>query len=399
MKAHLRLLFYTLLILASSAAKAESLAIETDASSEIIETRLDKADVQQSSRFIITLKNGKTFELDATPNREDMKAALGLNMPEKLKQQILARGGTIEDVDPLKPFDSLSAANKNKFLEMRAMFLSGAARILSSGKVVMGAGSLVGEGLSFVKAKAYNGVVAAVKTTTGKQLSPSDYVYKKRGFDQRSDEAIAAALRGLDYKLWSQAPLVIESNEFGVSLSIGIVAESGVLRKGIGGAEELGFSLAFNKTSKSFVFELFHNSEAYDNSKAALSVVGVVGKAGVTMARRNGAETLNGSSFYPPAVPGYSTSSSDYFSAGLSSSIGLPPPPLADLLTVTNKSERRHLIRVTVSPVVKGYVRIQFGDVKGSIRIVTLKFVNAAKLVMEKVYLRGRSYCGPVFGA
>ncbi|WP_374032276.1 hypothetical protein [Bdellovibrio bacteriovorus] len=48
----------------------------------------------------------------------------------------------------------------------------------------------------------------------------------------RSQQAVQSILRGLDYKLWSQAPLVIDSNEFGLSVSAGILAEAGVLRKG-----------------------------------------------------------------------------------------------------------------------------------------------------------------------
>src|SRR5690606_22530784 len=126
-----------------------------------------------------------------------------------------------------------------------------------------------------------------------------------------------------------------------------------------------------------FVFEIFHNSEKFDNTKAAISVVGVVGKLGMTLGRREGVETLRGTSFYPPAIPGYNSSSQDFFAAGLSSSLGFPPPPLADFLTFSNSFERNVWIRITISPITKGFVRIQVGDIRGSFRLVGMKFAGA----------------------
>ncbi|WII71261.1 hypothetical protein QJS83_12395 [Bdellovibrio sp. 22V] len=354
---------------------------------EVEERVLDEAKVAQKEKTLIRLSEGKVFEFDSFPDREEMKAALGLKLPEKVKQQILAHGGSIEEANPLEAYENLPEDRKQKFQEMRLHFLANAARILNTTKFVFGAGSLVGDGFSFVKIK--------VKKAFGKESEQTEKV--KRTFNERSHQAVQAVLKGIDYKLWSQAPLVIDSNEFGVSVSAGIVAETGVVRKGAGGAEEVGLSFAFNKKSKAFVFEIFHNSEHFDNTKAAVSVIGVVGKAGMLMGRRNGAETLKGHSFYPPAIPGYSVSSPEFFSAGFSSSLGFPPPPLADLLTFTNRFERNSLIRITVSPVVKGFVRVQIGDVKGSMRLVAMRFVDVYRAISDKVHMAGRRSCGPVF--
>ncbi len=349
---------------------------------------LEPAQVVAQEQVEIRLKNGRTFVLPAVPDREEMKAALGLKLPDEVKAQILKHGGSVEEVDPLEPYSTLTDERRQKFQEMRLMFLSNAARILNSTKFVFGVGSLVGDGFSFVKTK-------TMQVFGKKEIEVTSAA--QRTFNERSHAAIQQVLKGIDYKLWSQAPLVIESNEFGVSVSVGLLAETGILRKGGGGAEEVGLSLAYNKTGRGFVFEIYHNSEKFDNTKAAVSVVGVVGKAGLSLGRRSGTETLKGSSFYPPAVPGYSASSSDYFSAGVSSSLGLPPPPLADFLTFTNTFERNALIRVTVSPVVKGYVRIQFGDVRGSVRLVAMRFVDVYRAISDKVLLAGRRACGPVF--
>ncbi len=370
------------------ASQVDSLSqIET----EVEQKNLEPAELfQDKDKIQIRLSETKVFEVDAVPNVEEMKAALGLIMPEKVKAQILARGGVIEDVDPMQSFNQLSDEQKSRFQESRLVFLKNAARILSSTKFVLGAGSLVGDGLSFVKIK--------VKQAFGKEVETSEKV--RRSFGERSNQAVQSALKGIDYKLWSQAPMVIDSSEFGLSLSLGIVAETGVQKKGGGGAEEIGISLAMNKKSKAFVFEIFHKSEKFDNTKAAISVLGVVGKAGMTMGSRNGAETMKGSSFYPPAVPGYSSASPEFFSAGFSSSLGFPPPPLADLMTFTNKFERHTWIRVTVSPVVKGFVRVQFGDVRGSVTLVAMRFVDVFRAISDKVVhvvgMKGRR-CGAVF--
>lgn len=384
MKNAVRLLILSLFLLgAGSMSWAEDSIVET----ELEERILDKAQVAQQERTEIRLSDGRVFELDRIPEREQMKEALGLKLPEKVKEQILARGGSIEEVDPLSPYESLPAERKQKFQEMRLMFLTNAARILNSTKFVFGAGSLVGDALSFVKIKTLQVFGKKVEATSATQ----------RTFNQRSHQAVQEVLKGIDYKLWSQAPLVIDSNEFGVSVSAGLLAETGILRKGGGGAEEVGISLAFNKTSRAFVFEIFHNSENFDNTKAAISVIGLVGKAGLTLGRREGAATLKGSSFYPPAVPGYSTSSAEFFSAGLSSSLGLPPPPLADLLTFTNQFERNALIRVTVSPLVKGFVRLEIGNLQGAARLVAMRFVDVYRAISDKVLMTGRRSCGPVF--
>lgn len=342
-----------------------------------------------AEKILIKVADKHTFEIDTAPNVEEMKAALGLILPEKVKAEILARGGVIEDVDPLEAYNQLNDEQKAKFHEARLHFLSNAARILSSSRLVLGAGSLVGDAFSFVKVK--------VKKALGKEVEAGEKV--RRTFSERSYQAVQSALKGIDYKLWSQAPMLIDSNEFGLSLSLGVVAETGVMKRGGGGAEELGISLAVNKTNRAFVFEIFHNSERFDNTKAAISVLGVVAKAGMTMGHREDARTLKGSSFYPPAVPGYSTASAEFFSAGFSSSLGLPPPPLADLLTFTNKFERHIWIRVTVSPMVKGFVRVQFGDVRGSMKLVAMRFVDVLHAISDKVVrLAGKNRrCSAVF--
>lgn len=387
------LLTVALVTLFSGYSHAEETPETNPIETEVVESVLDKAKISaKGDRYRIEVAPGVAFEVDQNPNIEKMRESLGLNIPEKVKQQIIARGGTIEVVDPLESFNHLGEEQKAKFHQTRLVFLSGIARILHKTQFVLGAGSVVGDGLSWIKVHAKRAVGVEAQAEAK----------EKRTFRERSRLAVQGILQGIDYKLWSQAPLLIDSNEFGLSASVGVLAETGVLRKGGGGAEELGLSFAYNKQSRAFVFEIFHNSEKFDNTKAAVSVIGVVGKLGLSMAHKDqGFETrtMRGSSFYPPAVPGFSSNGSDMFVAGASTSLGLPPPPLADLLTFTNHYDRNALIRVTISPLVKGYVRIQFGDVKGSIGLVAARFVDVYHAISEKVRRSGRKACGPIFAS
>ncbi|WP_413293588.1 hypothetical protein ACLSU7_00645 [Bdellovibrio sp. HCB185ZH] len=384
-KTLLLLLLTSLLILNYVPALAGDEGIET----EVIESTLEPAKVAQTDKTYIRLSDTKIFELDSTPDRESMREALGLKIPEKLQKQILAKGGSVEEVDPLAPYESLSAEQKEKFKVMRIHFLTGAARILNASKFAIGAGSLVGDGFSFVKVKVKSAFVKGIDSTPKEKIT----------FAERSHQATNALLRGIDYKLWSQAPLVMESNEFGISIAAGLLAESGIMRRGAGGIEEVGINLGFNKSSKAFVFEIFHNSEKFESTKGAFTVFGLVGKAGLMISRRNGPQNQKGSAFYPPMLPAYSMSSSEYFTAGFSSSLGFPPPPFSDVMMYTNKFESHSLIRITVSPIVKGFIRMEVGDVRGSLKLITLRFVDAFKAVAERVRLRGRPACSSVFSS
>lgn len=106
---------------------------------------------------------------------------------------------------------------------------------------------------------------------------------------------------------------------------------------------------------------------------------------------------MKGSTFYPPAVPMFSSTSPELFVTGFSSSLGFPPPPLGDLMTFTNKFERNSLIRVTVSPFVRGFVRLEFGSFAGSLRLVTMKFVGAYEAISSKIHSMRAPNCAGIF--
>ncbi|MFP5519081.1 MAG: hypothetical protein ACLGGX_04210 [Bdellovibrionia bacterium] len=360
-------------------------------SNELIESELNKAQVlKQRDKLIIKVKD-QELRLDLVPQVEEMKTAMGLKLPESIVKEYEARGEALPEIDPLADFKKLPPEKQQEFIEQRKLFLTQAARILVQTEYAMGAGSLIGDAFTFVKVR--------TKKLFGVESEPR---LAPPAFKERSRLIAERMLQNIDYKLWSQAPLVIDSNEYGVQLAAGIVAVQGVRDHGGGGGEFLGLSVAYNKTNRALVFEISHVSDVFDHSKAAVGVVGINGFAGILMARRDSAnpvETLKGHTFYPPALPAYSSVGPAFFSAGLSTSIGLPPPPLADLLTWTDTFERRALLRITVSPVMKGFVRVYVGDVGGTVKIMAFRVIDVLKELAKKVLPLQRRSCSRVFAS
>jgi len=384
-----------LLIIMNLTLGTQSAFAEDDDTLELQQAELSQVTTTENSGDLMIKASDKlVYEIEAVPNFEHMKQALGLIIPDNVRERILLHGGTITDVNPMAGYEGLSAEKKEHFQKTRMMFLSNVARALNATKFVFGAGSIVGDSFRFIK--------KSVKAAFGKKTDDSALSKEKIGFSERSQRAVQATLQALDYKLWNQAPLLLDSNEFGVSASLGIMVENGILSSGVGGSEELGLSFAYNKTNKAFVFEIYHNSEKYSYTPAIVTAVGVLMKAGPQFGNRdlnNPTRAMTGVSFYPPSMPGYSSTGADYFSAGFSSSIGFPPNPIVDMLTYTNKYQRNSIIRITISPVMTGYVRMYIGNIPGSIKIVLMRVVGIFQFVSEKAQqiLIRRNSCQAIF--
>ena len=353
------------------------------------EHRLDTVQMGvERDELRIGIAEGRSVSVEATPDLEKMKAALGLTVSDEVRVKIEAAGGQVVEADPMEAYRRLSPENKVLFEQTRRQYLVQAGRVLDKMDGALGAGILIGDSVQFVKRQA----MRVVK----KPLTPQEKIEKQA----RKTAIIQSILQGLDYKLWSQAPLVIQANEFGLQASVGVIGLSGFLKKGGGGLEEIGLSLAFNKQNKAFVFEIFHSSERFDHSAMPALNIGINGKAGMLMVSRDlqdPTRAMKGSTFYPPAFPGSSGAGPELFTAGMSSGVGFPPPPLADFLTFTNKFERNTVIRVTVSPMVKGFVRVQLGDVKTSAKLITYRFVDIYNAIRNKVIQYNRASCQRVF--
>ncbi|MCE3010600.1 MAG: hypothetical protein LW875_08305, partial [Proteobacteria bacterium] len=204
----------------------------------------------------------------------------------------------------------LSDSEKQDFQKHRLEFLKKSAQSLSSVRYGLGLGAITKDKILFWRDK-------------------SDE--KKLSFGDRSTYITQFVLSSIDRQLWSQAPLVARATEFGVNASLGLGAEGGVMNKGFGGQFDIGISFGFNRESKSFVFQIYQNLEKFNSTKmGAMGYLGVAGKLGIMISNRTPGEAtkpLSGSTFYPPGVPAYFSETPHMFSSGMSSGLGLPPPP------------------------------------------------------------------------
>lgn len=328
------------------------------------EQSLDEAVLQATSEKIqITLKNGMTYEVPA-------QAVSG---------------------DDLKPFQSLSVDQQAAFKERRLKFLAGMARILNATKLALGAGSLVGKTLSFAKNATLKAVGREVEVKTDSAT-----------FKERSRRVVQALLNAFDHQLWAQAPLLVSANEYGLSASVAVIGVAGYREHGFGGIQELGVSFAYNREQKAMVFELFHTSEKFHAGEPFSAVLGVAPKVGVMINKQNGAESLQkkGTAHGVPVLPAYFSSGADNLTLNGMLTLGLPPTPLSDILPgFATHFEKNTLLRVTVSPLVKGYIRLEVGDVRGTLMALKTDFISVWQALGRRIQALRFGTCGRVFAA
>ncbi len=324
------------------------------------------------------------------PDVDVMRAALGLEIPEDTKEEIRKAGGIVPNpVDPLEAYNELNTQEKLEFEHTRLMISRSVARALHHSQGLIFTGSLISNSLSYAKAKLF-----------GKEWNPT-----KEAWAQKKQRVIEGIIRSLNYTLFYQAPLVLKRNEFGVVGSIGGIGLAGSFHHGRGGLAELGFSLGYNSKTRALVFQVLINPEKFKNTiMPVVSVAGINFKAGGFISYiPEGRETMNirGQSFYPPAAPGFKSTSPYHFAFGFSSGLGLPPPPIADGMTFTNSMNTTRVLRVSISPFIKGFVNIGVGEVGQliSATMVTIKEAVATfKLRLQEYRHRpGAQTCEQMF--
>ncbi|MFN7263046.1 MAG: hypothetical protein ACK5RO_02730 [Pseudobdellovibrionaceae bacterium] len=284
----------------------------------------------------------------------------------------------VVDPEMAESYMQLKDSEKQQFQKQRLEFLKSAAQSLSTVRYGLGLGAITKDRILFWR-----------DTTHEKKLS----------LPERSSLITQFVLSSIDRQLWTQAPLVARATEFGVNVSLGLGAEGGVMKKGYGGQLDIGMSFGFNSESKSFVFQIYRNIEKFNNTiMGAMGYLGIAGKVGIMISNRTPQETmkpLSGSTFYPPGVPAYLSETPKMFSSGMSSGLGLPPPPFGDFLTVTNDLNHRTLLRVTVSPLVKGFIRVSIGANLDWMRLWLEPILEIAQRIQQR--MTGTRLCRRVF--
>lgn len=174
-------------------------------------------------------------------------------------------------------------------------------------------------------------------------------------FIQQIREAHQEFLQSFNKGLFRQARLLIDSNNFGAILTLGPIGLYGFQEKGDGGLFEFMITAAINFETQEFNLTLIKNLEKF--SRAPLTPVSIVGinfKVGAFMNDRTYALTQNKNVLYTPAAPLFISESTGYFSTGVSSTIGLPPPPVADILTYKTTGQNKEILNLKLTvPVFK----------------------------------------------
>ena len=316
-------------------------------------------------------------------------------------------------------YHELDNEQRLSFNQNRVLFLTSLARALHTVKYGVGIGSIVKDHVSYHYGNLKKGVknvwesfrtpshdyrveqeiwAARERAMSIQEEMQNDEEQVKLTLKERSEEAILATLKAMDQKLcWNQAPLMARSNEYGVMAAVGIVGLGGIRNgKGWGGSIDLGISVAYNRDQRSMVIQIFREFEKYKNTTMpAVSIGGTVVKVGGFIANQKNEYARKGSSFYPPSLPGFSSFSPDYFAGGFSSGLTIPPSPIGDMLTYTNSLNQKALIRISVSPMLKGFVRVHTGLGKDSLSFVLTPVQKAIESI--RAYFTPKISCNTVF--
>lgn len=158
---------------------------------KVVDSRLEAPELSESGgyRISIRLKGGTLIELQ--PNLAELNDCCRQHFPDESSQQ--------------------------RFLDKRRMILNNMAAVLSYGKLSLGVGGYIKDRFNQLRNKGESS--HPIAEITGERVSGGGQ------FGPRGLQAISAILHSLDRTLWKQAPLVIEANEFGGLLSLGLIAE------------------------------------------------------------------------------------------------------------------------------------------------------------------------------
>lgn len=318
-----------------------------------------------------------------------------LNNQNDMIQIVLSSGITYEfkaqpsDPSLLKPFLSLAPEKQEIFRQRRLSFLTQVAKVVSATKFAFGAGSLVGRSFIFIK------------KTFKKSADPAP-APEKISFRERSHRAAQKVLESIDAQLWSQAPLIVDSNEYGVSASVAFVALAGYREHGLGGVHDVGMSFVYSQASRGLVFEFYYSIEKFQSGEPVAGAIAISPKLGFIATSREQGPTgykLDGTVHGPPLLPGYIAAGENIFGTGAMLTLGLPPTPIADIMGYTTAFERRTMIRITISPFVKGFVRLEVGDIKGNFKAIYSDFKSVLASLRYRIQVLRYGSCGKVFAS
>ncbi len=260
---------------------------------------------------------------------------------------------------------TLNEHEKEIFYTKRNNILKSLAVGLNTIKYGFGFGSIVKEKITFWKKTA-------------------DFNQVERSLRSKSNQTLIEILQAIDNSLYDQAKVFVSANEFGFLTSAHLIAEGYKANsKGKGGVFGLGLSIGYNYDQKMLILEIYKESEKFKSSMMpAFFVGGLVGKVGTYMSYNTKNKLQNvGETFYPPGAPGFAFSNANKVAGGMSTGLTIPPSPFGDILTYTNKGAQKSLLQVRISPLYKGYIRMNSSLGAGIIKSISkIKFYGTGHM-------------------
>lgn len=345
--------------------------------------------------------NSKAIEQDSPPIIQEPAAEVTVTSPQgdfasvelgssqELVIRLKKHSVTVSPPQPNEPeytaFANLSGAEKIKFNRNRQLFLTQFTKALYAFKYGFGIGSVVKNQLKFVISTVASPLTQFVHgsshvdpaTTSNSDLKYDQYSSDelesqiRQSFKERSEEIVLNLVKAIDRTLWKQAALFADTNEVGFMSAIGGEFFIRVPKMGgHGRAFDVGLSVGYNRATQAMVIQIFRDVEKFkDTLSAALFITGSSVKSGMYIANQQQGEMSNrGTAFYPPMVPGFSTLTNDRFITGFSSGLTIPPSPFGDLLTYSTYLDQKAWLRISFSPLYKGFVKVETSFSKDSIK-------------------------------
>lgn len=323
----------------------------------------------------------------------------------------------VDDPSPGSPeralYDELSDEDKVQFLRKRKAGVLLVARVLNAMKYGFGVGAIIKDRLSFKAADrdddkllesvrradpAFRTEVTAIVERERVARFERQNAILKQTMKERAEVMIASMVRTFDKSIWSQAPVYSHSNEhaFYGGLGVGGLGKASKGRR-LGGLFEIGISIGYNIEQKAVVIQLIRDVESFRDSMMPVMVFGgVYFKAGYYFANQQKGHLRHaGQSFYPPILPGFTTTTSDVVIVGMNAGVPFmtfPPSPFDNGLTYLNGANPDAVLRITLSPKTLGFIRIQTVPLKVIVEPVT----DAVRGIKNFIFRRGGS-CGALF--
>lgn len=219
---------------------------------------------------------------------------------------------------------------------------------------------------------------------------------------EKGHEVISRMIEVIDRRLWLRAPVVATQNEFAFTLGVSALAMAGHRKVGVGTSLGLMISMGFNRQTRKAIFEITLETQKFSRAwgvPTLLLAIAPRGSISVTDQRPKAEMDLReGRNYYPPLAAGYFFDTEHHVEIGAESHLLSCPPLYPMACTFMTKVWRLPALRITVSPLTKGFVRVLFPGfmtraVANEVSRVQENIENASELIKD-VYSDVTEDCG-----